>query len=134
MMAMVDDPEWVKDMILTDAEVCVAAAEKMIDDYTTPVALIEDGEPCTLEPLTGREPIDFPEPYGTLECFYSAGGLPTLARAIAAAKQDPQHQTEIKTLDFRVDWGAGHTLIGTDGDGQHFAQLYAGAVTVLEAE
>jgi L-ascorbate metabolism protein UlaG (beta-lactamase superfamily) len=24
--------------------------------------------------------------------------------------------------------------IGTDGDGQHFAQLYAGAVTVLEAE
>ena len=32
--------------------------------------------------------------------------LPTLARAIAAAKQDPQHKTTIKTLDFRVDWGA----------------------------
>ena len=32
--------------------------------------------------------------------------LPTLARAIAAAKQDPQHETTIKTLDFRVDWGA----------------------------
>jgi len=32
--------------------------------------------------------------------------LPTLARAISAAKQDPSHQTTIKTLDFRVDWGA----------------------------
>ena len=32
--------------------------------------------------------------------------LPTLARAITAAKQDPHHRTTIKTLDFRVDWGA----------------------------
>ena len=32
--------------------------------------------------------------------------LPTLARAIVAAKQEPMHQTTIKTLDFRVDWGA----------------------------
>jgi len=32
--------------------------------------------------------------------------LPTLARSIAAAKQDKQHRTKIKTLDFRVDWGA----------------------------
>jgi len=32
--------------------------------------------------------------------------LPTLARAISAAKQDPAHRTTIKTLDFRVDWGA----------------------------
>lgn len=32
--------------------------------------------------------------------------LPTLARAVAAAKRDPEHRTMIKTLDFRVDWGA----------------------------
>jgi GDPmannose 4,6-dehydratase len=32
--------------------------------------------------------------------------LPTLARAIAAAKLDPGHQTTIRTLDFWIDWGA----------------------------
>jgi GDPmannose 4,6-dehydratase len=32
--------------------------------------------------------------------------LPTLARAIAAAKGDPEHRTTIRTLDFRLDWGA----------------------------
>ena len=32
--------------------------------------------------------------------------LPTLARAISASKQDPEHRTVIKTLDFHVDWGA----------------------------
>jgi GDPmannose 4,6-dehydratase len=32
--------------------------------------------------------------------------LPTLARAIAAAKMDPAHQTTIRTLDFWIDWGA----------------------------
>lgn len=32
--------------------------------------------------------------------------LPTLARTIAAAKMDPEFQTTIKTLDFRIDWGA----------------------------
>ena len=32
--------------------------------------------------------------------------LPTLARAIFAAKRDPEHRTMIRTLDFRLDWGA----------------------------
>ena len=32
--------------------------------------------------------------------------LPTLARTIAAAERDPRTQTTIKTLDFRIDWGA----------------------------
>ncbi len=32
--------------------------------------------------------------------------LPTLARAVAAAKRDPEHHTMIKTLDFWIDWGA----------------------------
>ena len=32
--------------------------------------------------------------------------LPTLARTIAVAKTDPDYRTTIKTLDFRVDWGA----------------------------
>lgn len=32
--------------------------------------------------------------------------LPTLARTIAAAERDPKTRTAIKTLDFRIDWGA----------------------------
>ena len=32
--------------------------------------------------------------------------LPTLARAIFAAKRDPDHRTMIRTLDFWIDWGA----------------------------
>ncbi len=32
--------------------------------------------------------------------------LPTLARTIAAAKSDPRVKTTVRTLDFRIDWGA----------------------------
>lgn len=32
--------------------------------------------------------------------------LPTLARAVAAAKRDPEHRTLLRTLDFWIDWGA----------------------------
>lgn len=32
--------------------------------------------------------------------------LPTIARAIASAKTDPHHRTSVRTLDFRIDWGA----------------------------
>jgi len=48
--------------------------------------------------------------------------LPTLARAIARGKRNPSHRVAIKTLDFRIDWGAADEFmdlvaeIGTTSD------------------
>jgi GDPmannose 4,6-dehydratase len=32
--------------------------------------------------------------------------LPTLARTLSSAKSDPHYRISVKSLDFRVDWGA----------------------------
>lgn len=37
--------------------------------------------------------------------------LPTIARGIAAALEDPSHQIRIRTLDFRIDWSAADELM-----------------------
>ncbi len=42
--------------------------------------------------------------------------LPKLARAIADAKRDPDHQTMVETLDFRVDWGAADEFMDIAAD------------------
>jgi GDPmannose 4,6-dehydratase len=42
--------------------------------------------------------------------------LPTIARSIARAKADPSHRTQIKTLDFRMDWSAAEDLMDLSVD------------------
>jgi GDPmannose 4,6-dehydratase len=37
--------------------------------------------------------------------------LPTIARAVAAAKRDRSHRTTVQTLDFRVDWSSAAELM-----------------------
>jgi lysine 6-dehydrogenase len=51
------------------------SARRILDDYTLPVRLIEDQEVRICEPMTGDESIEFDEPFGQLEAFYTAGGL-----------------------------------------------------------
>jgi lysine 6-dehydrogenase len=50
----------------------------VLDYYTTPVLVLEDGEPTTVDALSGLETVDFPAPVGTLEAFYTAGGISTM--------------------------------------------------------
>lgn len=50
----------------------------VLDYYTTPVLVLKDGEPATVDALSGLETVDFPAPVGTLEAFYTAGGISTM--------------------------------------------------------
>ncbi len=75
------------------------SAEKILDDYTLPVQLIEDGKVKHIEPLTMDEPISFPEPFSEMESFCTAGGLSTLTQQLAGT---------VKTLDHKTIRWPGH--------------------------
>jgi lysine 6-dehydrogenase len=53
----------------------VYSMEGVLDYYTTPVLVLENGEVVEKEALTGIEEVDFPEPVGKLEAFLTAGGI-----------------------------------------------------------
>ncbi|MDH5589105.1 MAG: saccharopine dehydrogenase NADP-binding domain-containing protein [Gemmatimonadota bacterium] len=53
----------------------VYSMEGVLDYYTTPVLVLEGGEVAEKEALTGLETVEFPEPVGALEAFYTAGGI-----------------------------------------------------------
>ena len=53
----------------------VYSLEGVLDYYTTPVLVLEDGRVVEKEALTDVEPIDFPAPLGRLEAFLTAGGI-----------------------------------------------------------
>ncbi len=54
------------------------SAEKVLDDYTGPVRLIENGIKTDCQPLTRLERISFGDRYDNLEAFCTAGGLASL--------------------------------------------------------
>jgi lysine 6-dehydrogenase len=75
------------------------SAEKIIADYTEPVMLIEDGEIQHREALSFDETIHFPDPFGEMEAFCTAGGLSTLTEELAG---------RVKTLDHKTIRWPGH--------------------------
>lgn len=56
----------------------VYSMEGVLDYYTTRSWVLRDGEPQQVDALSEIEPVEFPEPVGTLEAFHTAGGLSTL--------------------------------------------------------
>jgi saccharopine dehydrogenase-like NADP-dependent oxidoreductase len=71
------------------------SAEKLIDDYTQPVAVLRDGQIEHVAPLSGVETVHVDE-FGDLEAFHAAGGLPALARAL----QGRLERLDVKTLRY----------------------------------
>lgn len=71
------------------------SAEKLIEDYTQPVAVLRGGQIEYVPPLSGVETVHVDE-FGALEAFYAAGGLPTLARAL----QGRLDRLDVKTLRY----------------------------------
>ena len=69
------------------------SAEKIIDDYVNPVRLIEDGEIAEYDSLSRQERIAFPEPFGEMEAFCTAGGLSTLTSQLADRLDTLDHKT-----------------------------------------
>lgn len=53
----------------------VYSMEGVLDYYTTPVLALEGARVVEKEALTGVEAVEFPEPVGRLEAFYTAGGI-----------------------------------------------------------
>lgn len=68
----------------------------VLDYYTTDSWVLRDGEPMEVDALSEVEPIEFPEPVGTLEAFHTAGGLSTMPWTY----KDRLRNMEYKTLRY----------------------------------
>lgn len=80
----------------------VYSMEGVLDYYTTPGLVLHDGEPAEVEALTGMEEIDFPEPLGRLEAFYTAGGISTLPY---------RYRGQLRTMEYKTLRYPGHARI-----------------------
>lgn len=69
------------------------SAEKILDDYTLPVQLIEDGNIQQHEALSFDEQLAFPPPFDEMEAFCTAGGLSTLTEQLAGRVRTLDHKT-----------------------------------------
>jgi lysine 6-dehydrogenase len=56
----------------------VYSLEGALDYYTTPSWILRDGKRTTVDALSELEPVNFPNPIGTLEAFHTAGGISTM--------------------------------------------------------
>lgn len=70
------------------------SAERIIDDYTNPALVIDDGEIKEVEPLSREERIAFEEPFNSMEAFCTQGGLSTLTESLS----DKLHRLDHKTI------------------------------------
>ena len=80
----------------------VYSMEGVLDYYTTPGLVLSDGEPAEVEALTGLETVDFPEPVGTLEAFYTAGGISTLPY---------RYRGSLRTMEYKTLRYPGHAVV-----------------------
>ncbi|NNF57067.1 MAG: saccharopine dehydrogenase [Rhodothermaceae bacterium] len=70
------------------------SAEKLLEDYTTPVHILREGKNETIDPLTGVETVEV-EGLGTMEAFY-ASDLTMLVHALEGRLQT----LDVKTLRY----------------------------------
>ncbi len=70
------------------------SAQRLLDDYTLPVRVIDGGEVRICHPLTQDETIEFEPPFGRLEAFCTAGGLLCLPDELSGRLQS----LNLKTL------------------------------------
>ena len=75
------------------------SANKILEDYTLPVRLIENGKVVETKSLSRDEQLHFPEPFGAMEAFCTAGGLSTLVDDLS---------DQVKTLDHKTIRWPGH--------------------------
>ncbi len=80
----------------------VYSLEGVLDYYTTPGIILQEGEVREVEALSGLETVVFPEPLGELEAFYTAGGASTLPT---------RYEGRVRTLEYRTLRYPGHAQI-----------------------
>ena len=77
----------------------VYSLEGVLDYYVTPALILKDGELSTVEALSGMEMLNFAEPLGQLEAFYTGGGISTLPH---------RYQGQIDTVEYKTLRYPGH--------------------------
>jgi len=77
----------------------VFSVEGLINEYVEQALVIQDGELKHVDPMSGLEEIEFPEPFGKLEAFTTSGGLSTLPELFAG---------RVRTLDYKTIRYRGH--------------------------
>lgn len=89
------------------------SAERVLDDYTNPARLIENGSVVEAEALTRDETVHFDEePFGKMEAFCTQGGLSTLTDTLAGEVQELDHKSiqwpgHAKQMRFVIGLGLG---------------------------
>jgi lysine 6-dehydrogenase len=74
----------------------------VLDYYTTLSWVVRDGEKVQVEALSEIEPVEFPEPAGTLEAFHTAGGLSVMPWT---------YEGQIPTMEYKTLRYPGHAEI-----------------------
>ena len=74
----------------------------VLDYYTTPSWVLENGQPTQVDALSALETVRFDEPVGALEAFHTAGGLSTMAA---------RYQGKVKTMEYKTLRYPGHADI-----------------------
>jgi lysine 6-dehydrogenase len=80
----------------------VYSMEGVLDYYTTPVLVLENGEVREKEALTEIEEVDFPEPIGRLEAFLTAGGI---------SRMPYRYQGAIPSMTYKTLRYPGHAAL-----------------------
>jgi len=71
----------------------VFSPEGLINEYVEKAVILHEGEIQLVDSLSGLEEISFPEPFGTLEAFYTSGGASLLAHLLKGRVKELNYKT-----------------------------------------
>jgi len=80
----------------------VYSLEGMLDYYVTPAVILRGGKRTRVDALSEIEHLDFPEPIGRLEAFFTGGGTSTLPQ---------RYEGRVSTLEYKTLRYPGHAHI-----------------------
>ncbi len=80
----------------------VYSLEGMLDYYVTPATILRDGRRTKVAALSGLEHLEFPEPVGRIEAFFTGGGTSALPY---------RYEGRIRTLEYKTLRYPGHARI-----------------------
>ena len=80
----------------------VYSLEGMLDYYVTPATILRDGRRTQVEALSGLEHLEFPDPVGRLEAFFTGGGTSALPF---------RYEGRVGTLEYKTLRYPGHARI-----------------------
>lgn len=77
----------------------VFSLDGLINEYVEPAKILKDGKLTLAESMSGLEQIDFVEPFGPMEAFYTSGGAAALPELLKG---------KVKNLDYKTVRYPGH--------------------------